>query len=629
MGGGAALADPAAALPWLDPPPAGQMAAARDLLERLGAVEAGTGRVTEMGKAMARLPAHPRIARMLLWAGSRGPESARLACQLAAVLGERDVLRGRDAPVDVRARVGALWDAEGEANGARGVFDVAPDVGAPPSAPPPPPSPSAPVRVPIGTKIQSGKRSKKMKGAPRGRPAGGGARAAVKNAKSGAKGVSPFSAYDSGDVDRAATREARAVAGQLLRALGGLARKDHRDGPAFPAFAEDVGSGDPAGPVFPFLLGEGMDECGALLAMAYPDRIGVKRARGSGAHKLSSGNGAATVPGTDPLAAAEVLAVADLTGDASGGYGGSARNFTSRNDRARVAAIVPSAALEPGGCLYDHLCVSRDVVTWATASKAVVCRRQLAVGDATLREASVAADANPDAVARAMLQGVREMGIREALGWSQDTEAWRTRAMWFRARALAARKENDEGEGEGEGDGASVIPDLSDDALLASADEWLAPMLAGVSSKSALRKRVDGNSAVRNLLSWDQQRMVDEACPARFKVPSGSSLKLDYDAPGGAPVLRARLQELFGMKESPFVGVTAGAHRWRVPVEVHLLSPASRPVQVTTDLASFWANAYHDVAKEMRGRYPKHFWPEDPTAAVATNRAKPRKDKRN
>ena len=628
-GGGAALADPAAALPWLDPPPAGQMAAARDLLERLGAVEAGTGRVTEMGKAMARLPAHPRIARMLLWAGSRGPESARLACQLAAVLGERDVLRGRDAPVDVRARVGALWDAEGEANGARGVFDVAPDVGAPPSAPPPPPSPSAPVRVPIGTKIQSGKRSKKMKGAPRGRPAGGGARAAVKNAKSGAKGVSPFSAYDSGDVDRAATREARAVAGQLLRALGGLARKDHRDGPAFPAFAEDVGSGDPAGPVFPFLLGEGMDECGALLAMAYPDRIGVKRARGSGAHKLSSGNGAATVPGTDPLAAAEVLAVADLTGDASGGYGGSARNFTSRNDRARVAAIVPSAALEPGGCLYDHLCVSRDVVTWATASKAVVCRRQLAVGDATLREASVAADANPDAVARAMLQGVREMGIREALGWSQDTEAWRTRAMWFRARALAARKENDEGEGEGEGDGASVIPDLSDDALLASADEWLAPMLAGVSSKSALRKRVDGNSAVRNLLSWDQQRMVDEACPARFKVPSGSSLKLDYDAPGGAPVLRARLQELFGMKESPFVGVTAGAHRWRVPVEVHLLSPASRPVQVTTDLASFWANAYHDVAKEMRGRYPKHFWPEDPTAAVATNRAKPRKDKRN
>ena len=636
-GGGAALADPAAALPWLDPPPAGQMAAARDLLERLGAVEAGTGRVTEMGKAMARLPAHPRVARMLLWACSRGPESARLACQLAAVLGERDVLRGRDAPVDVRARVGALWDAEGGATGARGFLGAASDDrvdkgDALPSAPPPSPSPSAPTRVPIGTKIRSGKRSKKMKGAPRGRPAGGGARAAVKKANSGANGVSPFSAYDADDVDRAATREAKAVADQLLRALGGFARKDNRDGPAgaaFPAFAEGVGSGDPAGPVFPFLLGEGVDECGALLAMAYPDRVGVKRARGSGAHKLSSGNGAATVPGTDPLAAAEVLAIADLAGDAGGGYGGGAGNFTSRNDRARVAAIVPSAALEPGGCLYDHLCVSRDVVTWATASKAVVCRRQLAVGDATLREASVAADANPDAVARAMLQGVREMGIREALGWSQDTEAWRTRAMWFRARALAARKENDEGEGEGEGDGASVIPDLSDDALLASADEWLAPMLAGVSSKSALRKRVDGNSAVRNLLSWDQQRMVDEACPARFKVPSGSSLKLDYDAPGGAPVLRARLQELFGMKESPFVGVTAGAHRWRVPVEVHLLSPASRPVQVTTDLASFWANAYHDVAKEMRGRYPKHFWPEDPTAAVATNRAKPRKDKRN
>ena len=638
-GGGAALADPAAALPWLDPPPAGQMAAARALLERLGAVEAGTGRVTETGKAMARLPAHPRIARMLLWACSRGPESARLACQLAAVLGERDVLRGRDAPVDVRARIGALWDAEGERSGALpaggfpgGIQEL--EHSGETSPAPAPASPSAPTRVPIGTKVQSGKRSKKMRGAPRGRPAGGGARAAVKNATSGGGGVvSPFSAYDAGDVDRAATREAKAVAEQLLRALGGLARKDAGDEDgrrAFPAFAKGVGSGDPAGPVFPFLLGEGADECGALLAMAYPDRVGVRRSRGARAHRLSSGNGAATVPGTDPLAAAEALAIADLAGDAGGGYGAGNVAVSSRNDRARVAAIVPVAALEPGGCLYEHLCVSRDVVTWATASKAVVCRRVLAVGEATLRESAVAADANPDAVARAMLQGVREMGVREALGWSEDTEAWRTRALWFRARALAARKERgDEGLGdEGLGDDASVVPDLSDDALLASADEWLAPMLAGVSSKSALRKRVDGNSALRNLLSWNQQQMVDEACPAKFKVPSGSSLKLDYGAPGGAPVLRARLQELFGMKEGPFVGVTAGANRWRVPVEVHLLSPASRPVQVTTDLASFWANAYHDVAKEMRGRYPKHFWPEDPTAALATNRAKPRKEKK-
>ena len=633
-GGGAALADPAAALPWLDPPPAGQMAAARDLLERLGALEAGTGRVTATGKAMARLPAHPRIARMLLWAGSRGPESARLACQLAAVLGERDVLRGRDAPVDVRARVGALWDAEGEAGGARGLLGGLPDVTeVPPSAGQPATS-SAPTRVPIGTKIQSGKKRGKMKGAPRGRPAGGGARAAVKNAAAGATGVSPFSAYDPDDVDRAATREAKAVAEQLLRALEGLARNDEGDGDgaARVSLAEGVGSGDPAGAVFPFLLGEGADECGALLAMAYPDRVGVKRARGSGAHKLSSGNGAATVPGTDPLAAAEVLAIADLAGDASGGYGGGG-NVVSRNDRARVAAIVPSAALEPGGCLYPHLCVSRDVVTWATASKAVVCRRQLAVGEATLRESSVAADADPDAVARAMLQGVREMGVREALGWSEDTEAWRKRALWFRARALAAKRERNEkgdvdGDGDDDDDDGVLLPDLSDDALAASADEWLAPMLAGVSSKSALRKRVDGNSALRNLLSWNQQRLLDEACPAKFTVPSGSSLKLDYDAPGGAPVLRARLQELFGMKESPFVGVTVGSNRWRVPVEVHLLSPASRPVQVTTDLASFWANAYHDVAKEMRGRYPKHFWPEDPTEAAATNKAKPRKEKK-
>jgi ATP-dependent helicase HrpB len=179
-GGGDALADPAAALPWLDPPPAGQMAAARALLERLGAVEAGTGRVTETGKAMARLPAHPRIARMLLWACSRGPESARLACQLAAVLGERDVLRGRDAPVDVRARVGALWDAEGETSGALpaggfpgGVQEL--DAGEASPAPAPA-SPSAPTRVPIGTKVQS--RQEEQEDAGRAARAPGGRRRA-------------------------------------------------------------------------------------------------------------------------------------------------------------------------------------------------------------------------------------------------------------------------------------------------------------------------------------------------------------------------------------------------------------------------------------------------------------------
>jgi ATP-dependent helicase HrpB len=628
-GGGALLDDPAAALPWLDPPPEGQMAAARDLLERLGALEKGTGRVTETGKDMARLPAHPRIARMLLWASSRGPESARLACQLAAVLGERDVLRGRDSPVDVRARLGALWDAEASGGagvglgmglgGLGGVGITVEDTFSAPLTP----SATTPTRVPIGTKIQSGKKNKKMKGAPRGRPAGGGAAAAVKNANAGASngtGFSPFSAYDMADVDRAATSEAKSVAEQLLRALGRLAKDDTG---AKKKFAVGVGDGDPAGPVFPFLLGEGIDECGALLAMAYPDRVGVKRARGSGAHKLSSGNGAATVPGTDPLASAEVIAVADLVG-ASGSYGGGGGE-NARNDRARIAAIVSMTALEPGGCLYDHLCVSRDVVSWATASKAVVCRRQLAVGDATLKESSLGADVDPAAVVSAMLQGVREMGFREALGWSDDTEAWRRRVMWFRSKSLEARPEFEARDIDETDD--SLPPDLSDEGLEKTAKTWLAPLLDGVSSKSALRGKIDGNGALRNLVSWNQQKIIDDACPSTFAAPSGSTLKIDYDAPGGSPVVRARIQELFGAASGPWVGADAGTQRWRVNVEVHLLSPASRPVQVTTDLASFWANAYHDVAKEMRGRYPKHFWPEDPATAVATNRAKPRKEK--
>ena len=248
------------------------MLAAVELLEKLGALDVDTGRVTPTGQLMGRIPAHPRIARMLLWAVTRGPESARLACQLAAVLGERDLLNGRDAPVDVRTRVGALWDCEGKGGSFVMGLPIIPADDIDSESEKGVSSPSAPTRVPIGTKVGGGKNRKSMRGAPWGRPAGGGARAAVKDANANAHDgntSSPFSAYDTGDVDRNAAREAGKVAEQLLTALKRLAEEDSKKTGTL--FAGGVGSGDPSGPVFPFLLGEGVDEAGVLLAMAYPD----------------------------------------------------------------------------------------------------------------------------------------------------------------------------------------------------------------------------------------------------------------------------------------------------------------------------------------------------------------------
>ena len=600
-----------ASLPWLDPPPAGRLTAARDLLTRLGATEESTGRVTPLGERMARLPLHPRLARMVLWGASRGPESCRMACQIAAVLSDRDLLRGRDAPADVRARLGALWSlGDGGADGpglARWSLEARaaePTPAVPPSAPNAPIDPAAPVRVPIGTKLPKGKnKGGKFKGAPKGRrPAGGGVQAAAKAARaaassagagpSNAPSVGGFSAayggYRGFEIDRNAAREAGKVVSQLLNAVKTLAADDGDEW-----CAPGVGGGDPCGPCWDFLLGEGENEAGVLLAVAYPDRVGVRRSKG-GNFQLSGGVGAASVPGSDPLARAEVLAIAEMTsGDGGGG----------RNDRVRLAAPVPLTALEPDGdrpgCLADALCRRRDSVSWASASKAVVARRQLCVGDAVLRESPF--QPTPDETVEAMLYGVKEMGVRAALGWSDKTESWRRRVMWLRTVG-----------------GADHLPDLSDAALEATLDDWLAPILPGVTSKSALHKQLDGDGLIRCLLNYEQTMEVEQSCPTHVIVPSGSNLPLDYDTPGGTPVLRARLQELFGMAETPTIGPK------RVPIEVHLLSPASRPVQVTTDLASFWKNTYFDVAKELKGRYPKHYWPDDPTTAVATNRAKPR-----
>jgi ATP-dependent helicase HrpB len=194
-----------------------------------------------------------------------------------------------------------------------------------------------------------------------------------------------------------------------------------------------------------------------------------------------------------------------------------------------------------------------------------------------------------------MLEGLRLMGL-SALPWGKGSESVRSRSEWLRTRALASVD----------------WPDLSDSHLLETLPDWLGPFLDGVTRRSHLAN-LDMSSILRVLFTADQWNDLARLAPESITVPTGSKIRLDYAA-GEIPVLSVRLQEMFGQTDTP---VIAGG---RVGVLIHLLSPAGRPLAVTRDLGSFWSNAYRDVRSEMRGRYPKHIWPEDPLAAKPTRK---------
>src|SRR5690606_16846504 len=204
---------------------------------------------------------------------------------------------------------------------------------------------------------------------------------------------------------------------------------------------------------------------------------------------------------------------------------------------------------------------------------------------------------DPDAVADALADGVRQAGLG-VLPWTKETTRLRERLGFLHHLDPAA------------------WPDVSDDALLSSLDAWLRPHLAGRKRLDDLR-RLDLHQLLLGLAGWGRRAELDRLAPTHLAVPSGSHIPIDYREPA-TPVLAVRLQEVFGLTETPAVG------GGRVPLTLHLLSPAHRPVQVTQDLASFWRDAYFDVRKDLRGRYPKHFWPDDPLDATPTNRAKKR-----
>ena len=316
---------------------------------------------------------------------------------------------------------------------------------------------------------------------------------------------------------------------------------------------------------------------GVLLSLAFPDRIA--RNRGNGSFVLANGRGGA-IDQASVLARAPFLAVAELTGAAA-------------NSRILLAAPIALAEIEQR---FSAEIEAEDEVTFDAASLSLRGRRKrklhaITLGEQTMRLA-------PDAgTARIFADGIAQTGIAR-LPWSKALQQWRDRVMFLR---------------KAEGD---TWPDLSDSALAASRADWLAPMLHEKTSLSQVAAS-DLSDAVMAQLAWNLRARLDREAPTHFEAPTGSQVAIDYEAEQG-PTIAIRVQELFGLNAHPAIA------QGKVPLVVELLSPAHRPVQVTRDLPGFWRGSYAGVRADLRGRYPRHPWPDDPANAQPTRRAKPR-----
>lgn len=446
-------------LVWLDVPPAAAYAQAQDLLDRLGALDGEA--LTRHGQAMAELPAHPRIAHLLLRGQALG--LADMACDVAALLGERDILRGAGA--DLHSRLVLLSGEERAARGAQG-------------------------------------------------------------------GV----------------QRARQLARQYRGYLRGKASEPVSD------------------PEHPRWLG-------ALLALAYPDRVAQQRRAGGAEYRLANGR-AALFAEADSLMKQPWLVIADL-GSRQG----------QREERIYLAADFDPA-------LFDSVLAEQvrvvDQLDWDEREGVLRAERQRKVGELILsREPLTGLDET--ARSQALVNLVRRKGL-ELLPWTPELRQWQARVALLRQLDIAGKDQ-------------SEWPDVSDAALLKSLEHWLMPYLGKVSRLSHFAN-LDLSSIVHNLLPWPLPQRLDELAPHHLSVPSGSSIRLDYSEQ--PPILAVRLQELFGLAETPRI---AGG---RQVVKLHLLSPARRPVQVTQDLANFWRSTYAEVKKDLKGRYPKLFHKMDP-----------------
>ena len=322
--------------------------------------------------------------------------------------------------------------------------------------------------------------------------------------------------------------------------------------------------------------GQGDMSVGAILSLAYPDRIAKNR--GNGSFTLANGRGG-NVDQTSPLAREPFIAVGELTGSAAQGRIVLAASMTLDEIEARFASRIEN----------------RDEATFDDKSLSLRARRSRRLGAIALAEQTRRVEPNEE-TARLLAQGVARVGIAK-LPWSKALTQWRDRVMFLR------KAEGDE------------WPDLSDAALAGNVD-WLLPAFADKTAVSHLAPD-DLHSALTELLPWPLRRRLDTEAPTHFEAPTGTNTAIDYEAEAG-PTISIRLQELFGLATHPSI---AGG---RIPLVIELLSPAHRPVQVTRDLPGFWRGSYAAVRTEMRGRYPRHPWPDDPLAAAPTRRAKPR-----
>ncbi|MCX4962103.1 ATP-dependent helicase HrpB [Streptomyces virginiae] len=475
----------AAGLALLDPPPAGAMAAAREVLVAVGAVDPA-GAVTARGQRMARLGLHPRLARALL--DGSAALGARRAAELVALLSEEPPREYGDdlAGAWRRARAGGDGYASRWRTEARRL-EHAVAVRDPAGAPPPDPR-----------------------------------------------------ASNAGEADSSAS-------------------------PAFEARGSGRSPGSGAAP----------DDAaaGLVAALAFPER--VARAKGQGAFLMASGTGAELGDGSG-LRTAPWLAVAVAD-----------RPPHSASARIRLAAVIDE---DTARAAAGHLLTDGEEVHWEDGDLVARAAERLGAIELAVRPLRTP---DPALVRAALLDGLRSEGLG-LLRWSPDALTLRAR-LGFLHRTLGG-----------------AWPDVADDrALLERADDWLEPELSRARRRADLG-RIDAGQALNRLLPWATGEAVrlDELAPERLEVPSGSRIRVDYTAEHGRPVLAVKLQELFGLAETPRV---AG-----VPVLVHLLSPAGRPAAVTADLASFWQGGYRAVRAELRGRYPKHPWPEDPATAEPT-----------
>lgn len=461
-------------LSWLDTPPAPAFAQARTLLASLGALDA-SGRLTAHGDAMSALGVHPRMAHMLLMARKR--DALSLACDLAAILEERDPVRAADArrlDPDLSLRIEAL---------------------------------------------RSGRRAL---------PAG--------------------LVLDDGALTRC-----RETARTLRDRMNVRRSNEHA--------SDDHG------------------ELGALVALAYPDRV-ARRREGAGARYLMrNGSGTFMRDEGSALAREEWIACAAL-------------DDAGRDATVQLAAPLDAATVR--ALFADQITQQRSVIADADSGR-VRGTVVESLGAITLVE-RVAEDVTPSERITALRTLILD-GWPDALPWSESASKLRAR--------LAFLHHHD-----------ARWPDVRDDALRADIADWLDPALANARSLDDVR-RADLAAMLLDRVEWSLRATLDRTAPTHITVPSGSRIPVDYSEPS-APGLAVRLQELFGARETP--SLLDG----RVPLVIHLLSPAHRPVQVTRDLPGFWRGSYADVRKDLRGRYPRHSWPEDPLTAVPTHRAKPR-----